>query len=151
MNDIKERLKDAICNNDIHFLIENKNLYDIDERFEDENNDTLLLYSVSDAGSNMYSYFLENGANYNLSNDINETIVHALVFSGSIGRMHDILNKYRDIDIDKQTIELVTPLLLSISIEKYDIAKYLINKGAISFLQMKMVSVRCILLYSLMT
>lgn len=105
-------------------------MYDINERFEDEDNDTLLLYSISYEKSNVYEFFLDNGANFNLVNDLGETIVHAIVHSGNLKRMKDILSKYNGIDINKQSIDGTTPLLLSILLDKFDIAKFLIIKGA---------------------
>ena len=43
MKNIDEKLKDAICNENIAFLEENKNNYSINHRFQDEDNDTLLM------------------------------------------------------------------------------------------------------------
>ena len=92
--ELSGKLKDAICNNDIDFLEEKKHLFSIDERFEDENNDTLLLYSISDAKSNVYKYLIENKANINLTNDEGENIIHAIVFSGEDKRLQDIVENY---------------------------------------------------------
>jgi ankyrin repeat protein len=130
MMGIKEKLKNAICNNDLDFLVRNRNLYNINERFEDENNDTLLLYSISDSYSEVFTYFLEHGADHTLTNDLKETILHSIVFSGDIKRTETIFNNYTDINIDAQTVEQVTPLLLAISLEKYEISKFLISRGA---------------------
>lgn len=134
MDKFKEEIKNAICNNDLNFLIKNRSKYIIDERFEDEDNDTLLLYSISDSESNVFSYFLENGADYKLKNDLGENIVHAMIFAGKLERLDNILSRYKDINIDSQTLDGATPLLLAISLDKYHIAKYLINKGANIFL-----------------
>lgn len=41
MDDFKEILKDAICQENIAFLEENKDKYSMNDRFEDENNDSL--------------------------------------------------------------------------------------------------------------
>ena len=130
MSDFKEKLKDAICSNDVNYLIANRDKYDINEQFEDEDNDTLLLYSISYNRSNVYRYFLDNFADYNKVNDLGETIVHAIVFSGDIKRMQEVLCRYSRIDINKQSKDGSTPLLIAISLDKFDIAKYLIEQGA---------------------
>lgn len=127
--DIKEKLKNAICNNDIEFLKENEGLYSIDERFYDENNDTLLLYSISDESSNIYSFLLKNGANISLLNDEGENVLHAVVFSGDNERLEKIITEYT-LDIDHQSKDGATPLLLAISLEKIEIAISLIKYGA---------------------
>lgn len=130
MDNFKEELKDAICNNDINFLIANKDKYDINERFDDEDNDTLLLYAISYDKSNVYQFFLDNGADYNLVNDLGENIVHAIVFSGDLNRMQRVLNGIQHLDINRPSKDGTTPLLLSISLDKFEIAKYLIERNA---------------------
>jgi ankyrin repeat protein len=127
MNDFKEALKDAMCREDIDFLEENRNVYSINERLEDENNDTLLLYSLSDSESNVYEYFLKNNADTILVNDEGENIIHSIVYSGKIERLHSLLNQT---NIDHQSKDGTTPLLLSIALEKYEMAQYLIDHGA---------------------
>lgn len=57
MENFNELLKDAIACNDIHFLEMNRHKYDINHRFPDEDNDTLLLYSIGDSQSDTYSFF----------------------------------------------------------------------------------------------
>jgi ankyrin repeat protein len=127
--EFKEKLKNAICSNDIDFLQETKHLYSINERFEDENNDTLLLYSISDKGSNSYSFFLQNNANINLTNDEGENILHAVVFSGDIKRLREIIENY-NVDINHRAKDGATPLLLAISLETANIAEALISYGS---------------------
>lgn len=92
--ELSGKLKNAICNNDVDFFEEKKHLYSIDERFEDENNDTLLLYSISDSQSNIYKYLIKNNANINLTNDEGENIIHAIVFSGDNKRLQDIVENH---------------------------------------------------------
>jgi ankyrin repeat protein len=127
MDDFKEELKDAICNDDIAFLKKNRGKYTIDERFPDEDNDTLLLYSISDPGSNSYEYFLENNADVTLVNDLGENVIHSIVFSGDKERMLRLLNKD---NINHQSKDGSTPLYLAILIEKYEMAQILIKGGA---------------------
>ena len=127
--ELNGKLKDAICNNDIDFLEKNKNLYSIDTRFENEGNDTLLLYSISYEKSNVYKYLLHNNANFNLLNDDEENIIHAIVFSGDIKRLKEIIENY-DVNINHKSKDGSTPLLLAISLEKINIAELLINYGA---------------------
>ena len=127
--DIKEKLKDAICNNDIDFLETNKNNYSINFRFEDEDNDTLLLYSISDPMSNVYDFLLNNNADITLVNNEGESILHAIVFSGDIERLKKIMSNYKP-NINLQSKDGATPLLLAISLGKFEIANFLINSEA---------------------
>ncbi|MGM9511852.1 ankyrin repeat domain-containing protein [Larkinella sp. GY13] len=127
--DIKEKLKDALCNNNLHFLEANKLKYSIDERFQDEGNDTLLLYSISDPNSNMYDYLLKREADITLVNDEGENIIHSIVYSGDNKRLEEILRSYH-VNINHQSKDGVTPLLLAISLEKNKIAQTLIFAGA---------------------
>lgn len=127
--EINEKLKNAICNNDILFLEENRDKYNIDYRFEDEDNDTLLLYSISDPSSEMFNFLLSNGANINLQNNEEEGILHAIVFSGDIERLKKIMSSY-SLDINSKSKDGATPLLLAISLGKIEISIFLINSGA---------------------
>lgn len=127
MDDFKEELKKAICNNDIAFLKKNRQRFSINDRFPDEDNDTLLLYSLSDSGSNTYEYFLEEKADITLVNDEGENVIHSIVFSGDIERIYRLINTD---NINHQSKDGTTPLLLAIIMEKYDIAKVLIKGGA---------------------
>lgn len=127
--DFKEKLKNAICNNDIYFLEENRNYYSIDERFEDEDNDTLLLYAISDPDTDVFGFFLKNGANIYLKNDKQECILHAAIYSGDANRLKLLLDKY-DLDVNCQASDGATPLLLAISLEQFEIAKLLIENQA---------------------
>jgi ankyrin repeat protein len=113
MNKFKERIKDAICNNDIDFLKKNINSKNLNDRFEDENNDTFLMYSISDYGSKMFTFFMDSGADISLLNNEGENILHSAVYSNDIVRMEYVLSNF-DIDINSQTNEGVTPLLLSL-------------------------------------
>lgn len=125
----KEQLKDALCNNDISFLRENLNHFAINERFEDEDNDTLLLYTLSDAKSEAYKFLLKNNADVQLLNDEGEGVLHAIVFSGDTVRLHEIL-KAHELDINHRSKDGSTALLLAVSIEEFDMAKLLITYGA---------------------
>jgi len=127
--DFKEQLKDAICSNDIDFLEKNRDRYSINERFEDENNDTLLLYSISDKSSLIYQYFLKNNANLFLINNANENIIHAIVYSNCTNRLLEVIDKVGLIINDKDSSG-ATPLLLSISLGYFEMAKLLIENGA---------------------
>ena len=60
-NDMEEFLKDALTANDVVWLKEHEAEFDIDYRFKDCDNDTLLLYAISDAGSEVYRYLLQRG------------------------------------------------------------------------------------------
>ena len=129
MINFDEKLKHAIANEDITFLEANKENYNINHRFQDENNDTLLLYALSDAGSNTYEYLLKNNADITLVNDEGENIIHSVVYSGQVIRLVYILNQYH-LNINLKTNDGTPPLLLSVLLGKYEIFSYLIKHGA---------------------
>jgi ankyrin repeat protein len=132
MEDINELLKDAIVCDDFHFLETNKHIYDINHRFSDEYNDTLLSYAISYEGSHSYSFFLDNGADITLINDDGENIIHSIVFSGVVERLTEILNKHPSAInlINDKSNDGTTPLLLSVVLEKYDIFDLLLRLNA---------------------
>lgn len=131
MKHIDELLKNAIACDDFHFLETNKHLYNIDHRFSDEDNDTLLLYSISDCKSSAYTFFMDNGADIALVNDEGEGIIHSIVYSGIPERLNKIMNFSCGIELlDHQRIDGTTPLLLSVLLEKDDIFNLLIELGA---------------------
>lgn len=131
MEDFNEQLKNAIANSDFHFLEMNRHKYDIDHRFSDEDNDTLLLYSISDNGSRAYSFFLNNGADITLVNDEGEGVVHSIVYSGIVDRLIEIMNMPCCVDIlNQQRKDGTSPLLLSVFLEKEEIFDTLIKLGA---------------------
>lgn len=132
MENFNELLKDAIACNDIHFLEMNRHKYDINHRFPDEDNDTLLLYSIGDSQSDTYSFFIENGADITLVNNLGEGVFHSIVYSGLVERMADIINQPLNAIclLNTQTKEGVTPLLLSVLLEKNDIFDFLLKMGA---------------------
>lgn len=130
MNILKEEIKDAICNNDIEFLTLHKYQYSINECFEDEDNDTLLLYSLSDRGSKTYLFFLENGADIYAENDKGEGALHSIVYSGDVERLKKVYSTYPDLEINKRSEDGVTPLLLSVALGKFQIFLYLLEQGA---------------------
>ncbi|GAB6010283.1 ankyrin repeat domain-containing protein [Dysgonomonas reticulitermitis] len=132
MDNFEDNLKNAIACNDVHFLEKHINQHNIDYRFLDEDNDTLLLYAISDKGSEAYIFFLNNGANLNLVNDEGEGIFHSIVYSGLSERLIDILNREPDIlkFINSQTKDGVSPLLLSVLLGKDDIFNLLLDLNA---------------------
>lgn len=129
MINIDELLKNAISTNDIDFLVNNKREYDINHRFIDENNDTLLLYSISDKETEIYIFFLKEGADVSLVNDEGENIVHSIVYSGDSKRLTFVLDTYK-IDINHKSKDGTTPLLLSVLLGKYEIFNLLLKYGA---------------------
>ena len=126
---LKENLKNAICNNDIDFLIQNRNDFDINDRFEDEDNDTLLLYALSDHGSETYKFFLDNKADITLVNDEGENAVHSIVYSNDVKRLEAILNQFK-LDINHQTHEGITPILLAVLLGDFEMFDSLLRHGA---------------------
>lgn len=131
-NDMEEFLKDALTTNDVVWLKEHEAEFDIDYRFKDCDNDTLLLYAISDAGSEVYRYLLQRGADVFAANDEGESVFHSIVYSGIPDRL-DILLKYRPETLrllNARTNEGVTPLLLAAMLEDYPVSKQLLTLGA---------------------
>jgi ankyrin repeat protein len=129
MKDFDERLKEALINNDILFLENNKDKYNINHRFQDENNDTILLYSISYRNSEAYKFLIRQGADISLVNDEKEGIIHAIVYSGVAERLSEFIENF-SCDINAQTVDGTTPLILSIATKKYEMAEILIKAGA---------------------
>lgn len=123
---LKESLKDAICNEDIDLLQANQKEYSIDDRFEDENNDTLLLYALSDGKSKAYEFFLGNGADTTATNGEGENVIHSIVYSGDAARLGSFLNTS---NINHQSNDGTTPLLLAIGLGNDEMALALIKEG----------------------
>lgn len=134
MENMNEQLKYAIVNNDSFFLRMNKSEYDINHRFIDEDNDTLLLYALSDIEkkNDIYLFLLENGADINLVNDKNEGIIHSIVYSGISKRLTDLIERSpKALNlINSQAKDGTTPLLLSVLLENYDMFNSLLELGA---------------------
>ncbi|MFT3675213.1 MAG: hypothetical protein QM781_04880 [Chitinophagaceae bacterium] len=130
MDILKEELKDALCRTDLEYLFYNRYRFDINERFVDEDNDSLLLYSLSDSGSKSYFFLLEEGADISLVNDYGEGCYHAVVYADDVERM-EMLFRYPASHkfMNLQAYDGTTPLLLSIFLEHYESFIWLINKG----------------------
>lgn len=127
MSNLKEDLKNAISNNDIAFLKANMHQFSIDERFEDEYNDTLLLYALSYSESEAYRFFLDRNADVSLLNGEGENVIHSIVYSHEIGRLDLFLDSK---NINHQSQDGRTPLLLAVDMKDTEMAKSLIQKGA---------------------
>lgn len=128
--ELKERIKDALCRNDEGFF--EKHLgkdFDLHDRFEDEDNDTLLHFALSDKGSDIYKYLLSKETIFNLVNDYGESLLHSIVYSGKSKRIDELMDK-TSINIDQRTFEGITPLLLSVFLQEEDVFFHLISIGA---------------------
>lgn len=131
-SELDECLKDALVTNDVEWLKKNKDQFDINYRFKDCDNDTLLSYSISDHVSNAYLYLLQNGADIYAINDEGETIFHSIVFSGIPDRIDTVLK------FDPNAIKLIntrsndgtTPLLSAVLMEDYFMCSHLLDLGA---------------------
>lgn len=125
-----EKLKSAIYENDIVFLKSNLDAYNINTRFEDEDNDTLLLFAIGISRNDSYKFFLHNGADVYVTNELKENLLHAIVYSGDINRLDFIIKQGYSLNINEKTIDGATPLLVSVALRRSDIAKILIYNGA---------------------
>lgn len=122
----KEDLKNAICNDDRDFLEKNLKNYSINCRLGDEDNDTLLMYSLSDGDSNAYQFFIKEQADVTLTNDEGENVIHSIVYSRDAERLSLLLNAS---NIDHQSNDGTTPLLLSVGIGDDQMSLKLIERG----------------------
>lgn len=131
-DDFQEALKDALALNDIAWLKLNESKFDVNHRFSDSDNDTLLSYAISDAGSNVYQYLLQKGADVFTTNDEGETIFHSIVYSGAPERFDIVLRFCPDAIklLNSRTNEGTTPLLLASLLEKYSVCHHLLDLGA---------------------
>lgn len=125
-----EILKTAIYENDIVFLKSHIGDYNINTIFEDEDDDTLLLFAIGIRQNESYKFFIQNGADVFATNALSENILHAIVYSGDLDRLYYIMKQGYNLNLDEKDIDGATPLLISIAIGKSDIAKALINMGA---------------------
>lgn len=127
-NDIVEKLKDAIIDNDLSFIRDNISNIDENLRFEDEDNDTPLLLSIGTEGSDAYRLFLDN-ADLSLVNELGENILHSVIYSQDENRLLEIIDRCLHL-IDSRTNDGSTPLLIATSLGNTEMMKILINHGA---------------------
>lgn len=125
-----DQIKDALCNNDIRFFENNLGKkFDINYRFQDEDNETLLHFALGDKNSEIYKYLLSLSPDFSVKNDFGETLLHSIVYSGEKTRIAALREKI-NIEVNKQAIDGTTPLLLSILLNKKDIFSELLSLGA---------------------
>jgi ankyrin repeat protein len=127
--DLEEELKNAIINEDIQFLDNYRNEYDINQKLASEDNDTLIDYAISYNKSKAYRFFLANNASLDNINDKGENIVHSIVYSGCPNRLLEVI-KIKKVDLNHKSNDGTTPLILSVGLEHLDMFKLLIEFGA---------------------
>lgn len=127
MNRKDQTVINLICENNINdlesFIRENS----IDYRISSEDDDTLLLYAIANSDTEAWEWLLSQEANTKVLNKEGENLLHASVYSGELRRVRRALV---DSDIDHQSNDGTTPLLLAVALEKLKIASYLIKQGA---------------------
>jgi len=123
----ESKILNAICENDIMYFKDCIKKIGINFRLKSENNDTLLMYAISDSESEIYKYFIKNNADLLVENELGENVLHSAIYSGKLERIDEIIDY---VNINKTTMEGTTPLLLSIGLEYENIATRLIEKGA---------------------
>lgn len=126
---MNKKILNAICNNDLDFLIKHVKKKNIDKILKEEDNETFLSYSLSDSKSKMFDFFINNGANLNLKNKFGETILHSAIYSDDLERVKKIIKLNPEL-LNVPSSDLTTPLLLSLCLSNQEIAKFLINSGA---------------------
>jgi ankyrin repeat protein len=123
----EEEFIQAICENNLVFLLQRLDKSNIDQRLESQENETALLFAISDGDSEIYKYFIENGASLRVQNNLGENILHSAIYSGKIDRVKEV---QESVDINKRDNEGTTPLLLAIGLENEEISNHLIDSGA---------------------
>lgn len=127
--EFEEKLKNAIVNENVRFLDDYKNDYDINLKFESEDNDSLIDYAISYKESNIYKYLLERNVSLDNINDKGENIIHSIVYSGCPNRLIEV-NDIKKINLNHKSNDGTTPLILSVLLENFEIFKLLIALGA---------------------
>lgn len=123
------KLTDAIDNGNINFLRTRRSEYDINHTLAGQNNDSLLSYSISNDGHDLFRFFIDEGASLTTINDEGENIVHSIVYSGCEDRLRQTL-KIQSVDINHRSNDGTTPLLLSVLLNQPEIFELLIALGA---------------------
>lgn len=119
----------ALDRSDLSYLREVVKSFNINSRIEGEDNDTLLMHSLAFSSEKVYNFLIENGASIWLKNDLDETVIHSIVYSGDPNRLSDIYRRYR-CDLDAQSDDGTTPLILAAGLEKWEVFERLIDLGA---------------------
>lgn len=127
-HDFKEKLKAALCINDLSFLNDNITSFNVNLRFEDENNDTPLLYSISDKGSVAYRFFLDK-ADLSLVNDEGENMLHSVISTQDKNRLLEVIEISLPL-IDSRRNDGATPLMIATTLDNIEMAKILVDYGA---------------------
>ena len=96
MKNFKDLLKDAILKNDLQFLVNNRSNYLINEVFDDEDGDSLLMYALSykDSSDELIRFIVDEGADQSITNKVGENILHSVVYSGRIDRLQAFASPY---------------------------------------------------------
>lgn len=127
VKELENKIIQAICENDVVYLLQNIDRINIDMKLKSEDNDTLVMYSISDPNSDIYKKIIRKGASLSLLNDLGENILHSAIYSGKLERVIEVVDF---VDVNKKSNEGTTPLLLSIGLENENISNYLIEIGA---------------------
>ncbi len=120
----------ALYDGDVEFF--KSSSLDINHRLMQEDNDTLLLFAIALKDTDIYQYFLQNGADTMLTNGLGENIFHSMVFSNKINRLEEVLqaNPSSIMFINAPDKDDFTPLHCSIILEKIDFFKAFLELGA---------------------
>lgn len=123
---------DALQNRNVAFFQAHQ--IDGDYRIVDPefDGDTLFLSSLADSNSELYLYFLEQGANLFSLNSLGENVLHSIAFSKDLQRLKNILKaNFSCIEIlNNTTISRETPLHYSILFENIEYFDALIELEA---------------------
>ena len=122
------KIKEALDNNDLGFLKKIVNKSNVNSKFIDESNDSLILYAVS-YSNDVICDFLENiGANMLDTNDFGETIIHSAVYYGESQRVKKYLEKFKDL-LNKLDNENTSPLYLALTLNKFELFNIFLELG----------------------
>lgn len=119
----------AIDRNDLAFLKGKINNSNASLRIKAEDNDSLLMHAFAFGSKVVCDLLIENGASVLQKNDLGESAVHSIVYSGNPELLSYFSEKY-NLDLNAQANDGTTPLILAAGLEKWQVFERLIHLGA---------------------
>lgn len=129
MEQYTNEIIEAIENNDLEFLRAVINERNVDLRIKDDDNDTLIMHAFSYASLDVCYFLLEKGADFRIVNNIGESVLHSAVYSNDQSKLSLLIDKCK-CDVNYQSFDGSTPLILATGLEKELIFFELISRGA---------------------
>ncbi len=113
----------------VQFLVEKGFRFDM----ANDDGDTPLFLAMRGKYKNVATYLMEKGADIHRQNGRGETLISMAIWSGDMGEVSALLQKGVDINqpiFNVDGMQYHTPLSFAIYAEKFDVADFLMAKGA---------------------